>query len=774
MPVREGGRVRLDERSGGAVPDFIRPERRRPRNRLAREDLLRKLPQRLEVFDDPSELPRHRVALGVGELEGRERGHLRNERRVDPHRESIAARLTPAGPARTVSAGTASMRPFLLFRPGGEVPESIRSPLEKAGTEVLVARSFEEAEALLRSSRPDVLLVVPPGTAADAAKLLSLLPLAIAPPSVFVLTGEGAPHRPLALETIARNPWNRATAALGEGSDDPAPAILLSRVQLTAILELWEELAADGREFVEHALRALSLSLDASRVSLFRWKAGSAVATLEGSSLGPGVVGREMEIARYPELRAAASRSGPVLVEEIADDPLMGDARGFLEGTPIRSLLCRHLPGEGSDLYLHAVRERVPFGLVDLALLGAAARLLTAAHDARRPRETLETNPDRGSLRIVQRILKGIPDSAAMVGPTGEILVVNPPFCALTGRLESELVGLNYHALLRPPNPEDTCDEAPLPDGSPLKRQRRRLLTVSGQTAPVEVISTPAPDETAGQVGWSTLILRDRRNEITRATKQKELVSDLAEASRQLETLEASAREAEITRARFWTVAAHELRTPLAIVQSYLEVVLTDLAAEVPEHPTQLLKTAADGLSRLERLIADVLDAAVTGRAHATLRLTDVDLADVVRGLSGALSASAFKRGLRLRVDVPKGLPCVSGDREKIERLVTNLVDHSLRITPRSDEPILLSASQEGERTVIRIVDRGPTLPPGKTAHLFDDVGSPRSGGEFGLSVARRLADAMKVELTAYKDADGSNVKRVAWPATPGSDGASR
>jgi len=666
------------------------------------------------------------------------------------------------------------MRPFLLFRPGGDVPEAIRSPLEKAGTELLVAGTLEEAGALLSSSMPDVLLVVPPGTAADAATLLSLLPHAVAPPSVFVLADDGAPRRPLALETIARSPWNRATAALGEDSDDPAPAILLSRVQLTALLELWEQVVAEGRDFTEHALRALSLSLDASRVSLFRWKAGSAVATLQGSSLGTSVVGREVEIARYPELRAAATRSGPVLVEEIDRDPLMGDAKGYLEGAPIRSLLCRQLPGEGSDLYLHAVRQRVPFGLVDVALLGAAARLFRAAQDVGRPRDPLEKNPDRKRLRTVQRILTGIPDATAMVGPTGEILIVNPPFCALTGRVDSELVGLDYHVLLRPPGPEEAFDEAPRPDGTRLARERLRLLTASGQTIPVEVISMPTPDETAGQAGWSTLTLRDRRMENSREAREKALAKEMAETSRQLETLQASVREAEAMRARFWTAAAHELRTPLAIVQSYLEVVLTDLAGEVPERPTQLLRTAADGLSRLERLITDVLDAAVTGRARATVQLSEVDLGEIVRGLSGALSASAFKRGLRLRVDAPKGLPRVSGDREKIERLVTNLVDHSLRTSPRSAEPILLSASREGGRTVIRVVDRGPTLSPERAAHLFDDVGSTRSGGEFGLSVARRLADAMRVELTAYPDADGSNVKSVAWPPAQGRDEASR
>ena len=75
---------------------------------------------------------------------------------------------------------------------------------------------------------------------------------------------------------------------------------------------------------------------------------------------------------------------------------------------------------------------------------------------------------------------------------------------------------------------------------------------------------------------------------------------------------------------------------------------------------------------------------------------------------------------------------------------------------------------------MIRIVDKGPTISVERAAHLFDDVGSTRSGGEFGLSVARRLADAMKVDLTAYPDRDGSNVKRVAWPAAPAAGEASR
>ena len=350
-----------------------------------------------------------------------------------------------------------------------------------------------------------------------------------------------------------------------------------------------------------------------------------------------------------------------------------------------------------------------------------------------------------------------------MVGPSGEILLVNPPFCAMTRRLESELVGLDIRSLLRPLAPEDAFTTLTPQPGTPVATTRARLVTAAGETIPVEVLSIPTPDETAGKAGWSTITLRDRRHEDAREAREQALQRDADETGRQLEALQHSVREGDVVRARFWTAAAHELRTPLAIAQSYLEVVLSDLAEDLPERPTQLLKTASESLTRLERLIADVLDAAVSGRARSTLRLAELDLAEVLRGLAPALSAAAFKRGLRLSVEVPKGLPKVPGDREKVERLVTNLVDHSLRRVPRGGPEVRLLASAADGRAFVRVVDRAPTLTPEKAAHLYDDVGSARGAGEFGLSVARRLADAMAAELTAHADPDGSNVKSVAW-----------
>jgi PAS domain S-box-containing protein len=442
----------------------------------------------------------------------------------------------------------------------------------------------------------------------------------------------------------------------------------------------------------------------------------------------------------------------------------MGDASRFLSGVPIRSLLCQRLPGEGTALYLHAVRDRVPFGLSDVALTGAAARLLQAAHGASRPSGAGE-KPEKRRLRTIELLFRGIPEPTALISPAGEILLVNPPFRELTGRLEAELVGLNYRALLRPARPEDAFGSVSRADGSAVEVERARLLTASGESVPVDVLSLPTSDESHSQAGWSTLTLRDRREEHGRKARELGLERDLEDASRQLEELQRKTREAEGARARFWTAAAHELRTPLAIVQSHLEVVLSDLAEGIPEKPLSLLKGAGESLERLERLIADVLDAAVAGRARATLKLDNVDLREVVTGLWEDLTSMAARRGLRLTLDLPETLPPLRGDREKISRLLTSLVEHSIRATPRGEQTVWVSARVEGDRTIVRVVDRGPTLSPEKAAHLFDDLGAGRSGGDLGLSVSRRLAEAMGADLKAEPRDDGANVKSVAWPS---------
>ncbi len=655
------------------------------------------------------------------------------------------------------------MRPILVFAPDGQIPAGIKRTLEEAGSETLVAANLDDASRLLSRGRPDAVLVVPPGLLSDATALAARLQSDRTPPPIFVLVGGDGTARPPAIEVLPEDSWAHAAAALASGAGDAASALLLSRLELSALLELWEEILERQENLSERALRLLSKFLDASRVSLFRWKPGDANATVVASSLGAVSVGRSVEIARYPELRAAASRSGAVLVEEVEKDPLMGDASAYLTGVPFRSLLCQRLPGEGSALYLHAVRDRTAFGLSDVALVVATVRLLQAIRDVRAPRGTGE-KAERKRLRAVELLFRGIPEPTALVATSGEILLANPPFLALTGRVASELTGLDYRSLLRDSRAEDEFEPLSESAGSEVVTRRARLALASGETIPVEVLSLPADDETYSQAGWSAVTLRDLRPDHARRARELVLEKEVAAAGRELATTERRAREADAARARFWVAAEHEIRTPLAIAESHLEIVLSDLADGIPEQTVSLLKNATESVRRLERLVTDVLDVATAGRAPIPAAPGDVDLLEALRSLEPELRDEAARRGCTLVLAAAPGPLTVRAERGRLERLLWNLVEHSLRASPPGGT-VRVAVTRQSGRIEAKILDAGPPLPPGRAQELFQDAGSARGSAEFGLAVARRLADALGAELWARTEPDGQNAKVVAWPA---------
>ncbi|MEO6323080.1 MAG: HAMP domain-containing sensor histidine kinase, partial [Thermoanaerobaculia bacterium] len=206
----------------------------------------------------------------------------------------------------------------------------------------------------------------------------------------------------------------------------------------------------------------------------------------------------------------------------------------------------------------------------------------------------------------------------------------------------------------------------------------------------------------------------------------------------------------------------HELRTPLAIVRSHLDLVVNDLSPGIPEKPMGMLKTAAESLVRLERLIADILDGAAADDARALPKGQEVDLARVLKDLHADTLPGAARRGITLRLDIEEPLPTVSGDAERIERILANLLDHSMRSVGKIDPAVFLSAALEEDRVVVKIADRGSAIGALRAAHLFDGVESPRGPGELSLAVARRLTEEMGAQLSAAANEDG-NLKIVKW-----------
>ena len=204
--------------------------------------------------------------------------------------------------------------------------------------------------------------------------------------------------------------------------------------------------------------------------------------------------------------------------------------------------------------------------------------------------------------------------------------------------------------------------------------------------------------------------------------------------NRMLERLQAAAA----AQRQFVSDASHELRSPLAVLRTNLEV-----AAAHPEG-TDWPSTAQVLLAeteRVEHLVTDLLLLANADERGLQLRMTDVDLDDLLTAEADRLRVTS---GLHVVVSVHAVR--VRGDRERLARVVRNLVDNAARYAASRVE---LSVSTRGGTAVLEVADDGPGVPEEDRERVFDrfvrldDSRSRQRGGTgLGLAIVRQLVQA--------------------------------
>jgi two-component system OmpR family sensor kinase len=205
---------------------------------------------------------------------------------------------------------------------------------------------------------------------------------------------------------------------------------------------------------------------------------------------------------------------------------------------------------------------------------------------------------------------------------------------------------------------------------------------------------------------------------------------------------------ASATERRFASDAAHELRTPLAVLRTGLEVALArdrsaeqNRAALAAAHREALsLCRIADELLMLSRLNGEVM----VDRQRLNLRALLTEIAATVGPLAQA-------REIKLSVNAPKDV-FVNGNAGHLRRLLVNLLDNALKFTPAQGS-IEVGLRSDSNRAIIRVADTGEGIHPAELPHIFDrffrGAGSPGEGSGLGLSLCREIARAHGGEIAA-------------------------
>ncbi len=240
--------------------------------------------------------------------------------------------------------------------------------------------------------------------------------------------------------------------------------------------------------------------------------------------------------------------------------------------------------------------------------------------------------------------------------------------------------------------------------------------------------------------------MRSRAESISAATPGERLPVPQTgdEIERLGETLNAmlARLEAALQRERdFVADAGHELRTPLALLRTELELALRH--AETSEELREAVRASAHEVDRLAQLAEDLLLIARSDQGKLSLRLELVQASEVVSSVARRFEWRAQEEGRRLAVEAPPGCS-LRGDRIRLEQALGNLVDNALR---HGSGDVRLRASQSDGVVEFHVSDDGEGFPPEYLENAFERFSRPdqaRSGGGsgLGLSIVRVIAEA--------------------------------
>lgn len=218
---------------------------------------------------------------------------------------------------------------------------------------------------------------------------------------------------------------------------------------------------------------------------------------------------------------------------------------------------------------------------------------------------------------------------------------------------------------------------------------------------------------------------------------------DMARLAGRFNRMTAELERAEQSRRNLTADVAHELRTPLHIIQGNLEGVLDGVYEPTPDH----IRSMLDETHHLTRLVEELQTLSLAEAGQLPLHARDVPAADLLDDAAARFAAAATDAGIILKVKPAVGSPTVMVDPDRLHQALSNLVANALRHTPAGGQ-ITLSAAAVPGGVELAVSDSGAGIDPADLPYVFDrfwrgDRARRRDGGVgLGLPIARRLVEA--------------------------------
>ncbi len=204
-------------------------------------------------------------------------------------------------------------------------------------------------------------------------------------------------------------------------------------------------------------------------------------------------------------------------------------------------------------------------------------------------------------------------------------------------------------------------------------------------------------------------------------------------------------QETDQVRRELVSNVSHDLRTPLASMQGYLETLMVRDEGLDPSQRKQYLATAHRHCQRLAQLVKELFELSKLDTGTLQPHWETFSLAELAQDVAQKFTLTAESRGVELVLHSPDGLYPVCADIALIERVLENLIDNALRYTPEGGR-VELGLSQQPRQVEVTVADNGVGVPETELAHIFErfyrasQPSSPEGTG-LGLAIVKRILE---------------------------------
>ncbi len=216
---------------------------------------------------------------------------------------------------------------------------------------------------------------------------------------------------------------------------------------------------------------------------------------------------------------------------------------------------------------------------------------------------------------------------------------------------------------------------------------------------------------------------------------------------------------------RFIAAASHELRSPLAVIESSISAMIAQ-----PKDQNLFLNNIRKECKRLASLVSDMLLLASTDAKTWSLYIEPLDMDTLLIDIYERFTPLCREKGVELELKLPEeSLPRIQGDRSRLEQVLTVLVDNALFYTP-SGKSITLKAYEKHHRLILEVSDEGCGIPDEIKPHIFerfykgDSARTDKNHFGLGLSIAKELVLLHHGEIVIRDSESGGSCFMVGLP----------